>query len=50
MFTYDKTLQERQYIDAKAKYFKDSLEDWDVENASVYFVPDVRMGLNRGFR
>ena len=48
--TYDKTLQERQYYDAKAKFYKDELEDWDVENASVYFVPDVRMGMTRGFR
>lgn len=48
--TYDKTLQERQYIDAKAKFYKDDLEDWDVENASVFFVPDIRMGMNKGFR
>jgi len=48
--TYDKTLQERAYIDAKAKFFKDEVEDWDVENASVYFVPDIRMGMNKGFR
>lgn len=47
--SYDKTLAERQYIDSKAKFFKDSLEDWDVENASVYFVPDIRMGMNKGF-
>lgn len=48
--TYDKTLTERAYIDAKAKLFKDEVEDWDVENASVYFVPDIRMGMNKGFR
>ena len=48
--TYDKNLQERAYIDAKAKFFRDEVEDWDVENASVYFVPDIRMGMNKGFR
>jgi hypothetical protein len=48
--SYDKPLADRQYIDAKAKFFKDELEDWDVENASVFFVPDIRMGLNKGYR
>lgn len=48
--SYDKPLQERQYIDAKAKFFKDELADWDIEDTSVYFVPDVRMGLNKGYR
>jgi hypothetical protein len=48
--SYDKPLADRQYYDAKAKFFKDELVDWDVENASVFFVPDIRMGLNKGFR
>ena len=48
--SYDKTLQERAYIDAKAKFYKDEVENFDVENASVFFVPDVRMGMNKGMR
>ena len=48
--SYDKPLADRQYIDAKAKFFKDELSDWDVEDTSVYFIPDVRMGLNKGYR
>ena len=47
---YDKSLQDRSYYDMKSLAYKTSVEDWDVENASVYFVPDVRMGMNRGFR
>jgi len=47
---YDKSLQDRGYYDTKAIMYKREVEDWDVENASVYFVPDVRMGMNRGFR
>lgn len=47
---YDKSLQDRAYFDAKSTAYKRDVEDWDVENASVYFVPDVRMGMNRGFR
>lgn len=46
---YDKTLQDRAYYDAKALMYKRELEDWDVEDASVYFIPDNRMNT-RGFR
>ena len=47
---YDKTLQDRGYYDAKAMLYKRELEDWDVEDTSVYFIPDVRMAMNRGFK
>lgn len=32
-------------IAARAKKFKDALEDWDREDASVYMQPDVRMAM-----
>jgi len=47
---YDKSLTDRGYYDAKAVAYKHSAEDWDVENASVFFVPDIRSGMNKGFK
>jgi len=47
---YDKSLPDRGYYDARAVALKKALEDWDVENASMFFQPDVRMGMNRSFR
>ena len=46
---YEKSLQDRAYFDQKAIYYKKEVEDWDVENTSVQFIPDMRMA-QRGFR
>jgi hypothetical protein len=47
---YDKTLQDKGYFDQKAMMLKNELMDWDIEWASTFFQPDVRMGFNRNFR
>lgn len=46
---YDKTMQERAYYDVKALMLKKELEDADIEDVSVRFVPDMRMQTG-GFR
>jgi len=46
---YDKTMQERAYYDMKALLLKKEVEDFDVEDVAVRFVPDLRMQTG-GFR
>ena len=46
---YDKSMQDRSYYDQKALFYKKDVEDWDVENTSVLFIPDMRMA-QRGYR
>jgi hypothetical protein len=43
--SYDKSLSERQYLDMKASILKENVISWDIENASIYFVPDQRAGF-----
>ena len=45
----EKPLEERTYFDTKALYYKSTIEDFDVEEASVRFSPDMRMNMG-GFR
>ena len=46
---YDKSLQDRGYYDVKAILLRKELEDFDVEDVAVRFVPDMRMQTG-GFR
>lgn len=46
---YDKPMQDRNYYDIKAKFYRDELVDWDVEYNSTLFIPDMRSNT-RGFR
>lgn len=48
--SYDKALMERSYYDTKALFFKTSLEEWDVENTSVFFTMDARSSMTKGYR
>jgi len=46
---YDKTMTERAYYDMKALMLKKEVEDFDVEDVAIRFVPDMRMQTG-GFR
>jgi hypothetical protein len=41
---YSPPVNKRMEIAARAKQYKEELEDWDVESYSTFFMPDMRMG------
>jgi hypothetical protein len=45
----EKPLQDRAYFDSKALFYKTAIEDFDVEEATVKFIPDLRMNMG-GFK
>ena len=46
---YEKSLQDKTYFDQKALFYKTQIEDYDIEDVSVKFIPDVRSNTS-GFK